>query len=73
MGGSRFTHVTNNGSKFSKIDRVLVSMDFMARWPSAALKALNRELSDHNPIVLSCSQTNFGPTPFKLFNYCMDL
>ncbi|KAJ0478339.1 putative RNA-directed DNA polymerase [Helianthus annuus] len=60
-------------SKLSKIDRVLVCDGFMTRWPLASFKALQRELSDHSPLVLSCSQVDFGPIPFKLYNYWLDM
>ncbi|XP_022030458.1 uncharacterized protein LOC110931369 [Helianthus annuus] len=73
MAGDKFTYISNDASKLSKIDRVLVCDGFMSRWPYAIFKAMTRELSDHSPLILSCSQVDFGPSPFKLFNYWMEM
>ncbi|GKC89324.1 hypothetical protein Tco_1149973, partial [Tanacetum coccineum] len=32
------------------------------------LSKLDRLWSDHNPILLHIDKTDFGPTPFKLYN-----
>ncbi|KAJ0907900.1 putative RNA-directed DNA polymerase [Helianthus annuus] len=42
MTGRRFTYMTADGKKLSKIDRILVSMDFVNKWPNATLRALGR-------------------------------
>ncbi|PWA40954.1 RNA-directed DNA polymerase, eukaryota, Reverse transcriptase zinc-binding domain protein [Artemisia annua] len=68
MQGKLFTYVTDNGDKKSKIDRVLVTPDLMNLWPTASFIALPRSLSDHRPLVLITSNTDFGPIPFKFFN-----
>lgn len=64
----RFTYITKDLKKMSKLDRVLVSMDFMASWPNGTLSALDRGLSDHCPILLECNTVDFGPLPFRFFN-----
>ncbi|GJZ18718.1 hypothetical protein Tco_0554841, partial [Tanacetum coccineum] len=56
------------GSKLSKIDRILVSKHFVDLWPYSYVTALTREFSDHTPLLLSNSITDYGPTPFKLYN-----
>ncbi|KAJ0527046.1 putative RNA-directed DNA polymerase [Helianthus annuus] len=73
MGGCDFTYMPYNGSSMSKIDRVLVCEDFMCLWPYAKCIALNRYLSDHSPILLSCSTLDFGPPPFRFYNSWLDI
>ncbi|KAJ0780983.1 putative RNA-directed DNA polymerase [Helianthus annuus] len=68
MGGGNFTYISDNGKKLSKLDRFLVCLGFRERWPNAAVIALDREVSDHRPIVLSSVQTDFGHIPFRFFN-----
>ncbi|PWA82847.1 RNA-directed DNA polymerase, eukaryota, Reverse transcriptase zinc-binding domain protein [Artemisia annua] len=68
MGGKRFTRMDNIGSKLSKIDRILVSKHFVDLWPHSYVTALTREFSDHTPLLLSNSITDYGPTLFKLYN-----
>ncbi|XP_076949724.1 uncharacterized protein LOC143622475 [Bidens hawaiensis] len=60
-----FVHIGHK-SKF------LVCQEFFNRWHGAGLKALNRELSDHNPILLTVFDTNYGPKPFKWFDSWLD-
>ncbi|PWA36201.1 RNA-directed DNA polymerase, eukaryota, Reverse transcriptase zinc-binding domain protein [Artemisia annua] len=68
MQGKLFTYVTDNGEKKRKIDRVLVNPDLMNLWPTASFIALPRTLSDHRPLILTTTNTDFGPIPFKFFN-----
>ncbi|KAF5821202.1 putative RNA-directed DNA polymerase [Helianthus annuus] len=68
MGGRKYTYMAADGSNMSKIDRVLVCDRFMSCWPSASLMALDRDISDHSPLVLSTQTLNFGPIPFRFFN-----
>ncbi|KAJ0788215.1 putative RNA-directed DNA polymerase [Helianthus annuus] len=68
MKDRKFTWQSSNGSKLSKIDRVLVCSDFFASWPDACLRALPKLFSDHCPIVLVSKDCNYGPKPFKVFD-----
>ncbi|KAD7477719.1 hypothetical protein E3N88_00855 [Mikania micrantha] len=73
LGGKKFTHMTGSGDKLSRIDRVLVCDGFMNKWPMGSVKALNREYSDHSPLLLSIKELNFGPTPFRFYNSWLEL
>ncbi|XP_021990310.1 uncharacterized protein LOC110886754 [Helianthus annuus] len=42
MSGRRYTFLSGDGKKMSKIDRALVSSEFMSKWPNASLRALER-------------------------------
>ncbi|XP_021995847.1 uncharacterized protein LOC110893032 [Helianthus annuus] len=68
MRGRKFTYFNENGNKHNKIDRVLVCHEFLTEWPVACLRAMPRFLSDHCPLILTCSDKNFGPKPFRVFN-----
>ncbi|GJW22019.1 reverse transcriptase domain, reverse transcriptase zinc-binding domain protein [Tanacetum coccineum] len=68
MGGKRYTRISDNGMKFSKLDRFLVSEGFHDRWPELSVVALDRKLSDHCPVMLRDKVVNFGPKPFRVFD-----
>ncbi|XP_071695719.1 uncharacterized protein [Rutidosis leptorrhynchoides] len=68
MGGKRFMKFCDNGVKFSKFDRFLVSEKFRATWGDLSMLALKRKMSDHCPIVLRDMVLDFGPKPMKVFD-----
>jgi hypothetical protein len=37
---------------FEKLDRILVSTDWEQKFPLSSVEELNRELSDHTPLLL---------------------
>ncbi|GJT68519.1 putative RNA-directed DNA polymerase [Tanacetum coccineum] len=69
LGGRRFTRFNKEGSKMSKLDRFLVTHNFLDQWPSASVTALARTISDHCPILLKVELPDFGPKPFRIFNH----
>ncbi|XP_021974476.1 uncharacterized protein LOC110869541 [Helianthus annuus] len=73
MGGRKYTFMTGDGRNLSKIDRVLVCGEFIMKWPEATLLALNRDVSDHCPLILTTTANNFGPTPFWVFHSWMEM
>ncbi|GJZ84480.1 putative RNA-directed DNA polymerase [Tanacetum coccineum] len=68
MGGRKFTRVSDDGLKFSKLDRFLLNEEFMKLWGNTSVVALDRKLSDHCPIVLKDVDLDFGPKPFRAFD-----
>ncbi|KAJ9567392.1 LOW QUALITY PROTEIN: hypothetical protein OSB04_003358, partial [Centaurea solstitialis] len=68
MGGSKFTRVSDDGVKFSKLDRFLVSNSHGVPWNRLRAKTLERKWSDHTPIILYDLVQDFGPFPFKFFD-----
>ncbi|XP_076915204.1 uncharacterized protein LOC143574479 [Bidens hawaiensis] len=68
MGERRFTYMSDDGNKLSKLDRFLVNEAVMNLWPDASLKVFPRLLSDHCPLVLVTSGVHFGPAPFRFYN-----
>ncbi|XP_022004370.1 uncharacterized protein LOC110901921 [Helianthus annuus] len=68
MNGFKFTRWLDGGNKLNKLDRMLVCERFWGLWPTASLRALPRELSDHCPLILTTTSTDSGHIPFKFFN-----
>ncbi|GJZ28416.1 RNA-directed DNA polymerase, eukaryota [Tanacetum coccineum] len=72
MGGRKFTRVSDDGMKFSKLDRFLMNEEFIDQWDNLSVIALDRKLSDHCPIVLKDVDLDFRPKPFRIFNIWME-
>ncbi|XP_071740959.1 uncharacterized protein [Rutidosis leptorrhynchoides] len=68
LGGRKFTRISDDGFKMSKLDRFLVSDNFLPLWPDLKVIPLDRKSSDHCPIMLLDNEVDFGPTPFKVFD-----
>ncbi|XP_076931962.1 uncharacterized protein LOC143597315 [Bidens hawaiensis] len=56
MGGRRFTWMNDDGCHLSKIDRILVCENFLAKWPTGSVTALPRDFSDHCPLLFSTKE-----------------
>ncbi|GJV00543.1 transposon TX1 [Tanacetum coccineum] len=67
-GGRKFTRVSNDGVKFSKLGRFLLNDEFNNIWGNLSVIALDRKLSDHCPIVLKDVELDFSPKQFHIFN-----
>ncbi|GJV58045.1 RNA-directed DNA polymerase, eukaryota, reverse transcriptase zinc-binding domain protein [Tanacetum coccineum] len=67
LGGRLFTWMNKAGTKLSKLDRFLILEEVAEALPDVRVTAIDRLWSDHNPILLHVSKSDFGPTPFKLF------
>jgi len=66
--GKPFTWVRPNGSSKSKLDRVLVSDAWLSKWPDSSQLNLERNYSDHCPILLNSKCFDWGPKPFRVFD-----
>nr|GEV16241.1 RNA-directed DNA polymerase, eukaryota [Tanacetum cinerariifolium] len=62
LGGHLFTWLNKAGTKLSKLDRFLISEEVVEALPDVPETAIDRLLSDHNPILLHVSKSDFGPT-----------
>nr|GEU60297.1 putative RNA-directed DNA polymerase, eukaryota, reverse transcriptase zinc-binding domain protein [Tanacetum cinerariifolium]GEU60379.1 putative RNA-directed DNA polymerase, eukaryota, reverse transcriptase zinc-binding domain protein [Tanacetum cinerariifolium] len=72
MRGRRFIRVSDNGEKFSNLDRFFVSKEFKQKWGNLATIALDQKLSDHCPIILKDSDVDFGTKPFRALDVWLD-
>ncbi|GKA54163.1 RNA-directed DNA polymerase, eukaryota, partial [Tanacetum coccineum] len=69
LGGCSFTWCHKSATKMSKLDRFLISDNLMCSSPTISSISLDRFLSDHRPILMRESHHDYGPTPFKFFQY----
>lgn len=67
--GGRLTSYKADGSAMSRSDRFLLSIEWIEEWKVEGQWALNRDVSDHCPIMLKLGKQEWGPKPFR-FNNC---
>ncbi|GAU09987.1 hypothetical protein TSUD_393040 [Trifolium subterraneum] len=67
--GRRFTWFHPNGTTMSRLDRVLVSLDWIPLWGNPNAWVAPRDVSDHCPIILRYDSTDWGPKPFRFNNF----
>ncbi|KAG6783415.1 hypothetical protein POTOM_012862 [Populus tomentosa] len=67
LNGRKFTW--SRGNTASRIDRVLLSGDWLQAFPSSTLFGLSQYISDHRPLHLLLDSANWGPKPFRFMNY----
>lgn len=70
--GRKFTWFQPNGPAMSRLDRILVSDNWFEFWGNGSLWALERDISDHYPLVLRYTGGEWGPKPFRFNNHCID-
>ncbi|XP_071689438.1 uncharacterized protein [Rutidosis leptorrhynchoides] len=68
INGRKYTRVSDDGIKLSKLDRFFVTDSFISLWKDLSVIALDRRDSDHCPLVLRDKIIDFGPKPFKIFD-----
>ncbi|XP_071698930.1 uncharacterized protein [Rutidosis leptorrhynchoides] len=68
LNGKRFTRISDDGTKFSKIDRFLVNDNFINLWRDLSVVALEHRESDHCQLLLRDKIIDFEPKPFKIFD-----
>ena len=57
---------------FCRLDRFLLLIEFVVKMSSLMEKVLLRSLLDHNHVYLIKDVVNWGPKPFRFFNYWLD-
>lgn len=68
--GRKFTWIRPNGNAKSKLDRFFVSDDWASKWPDSTqyVLVLDRDFSDHCPILLRAKTVDWGPKPFRVLD-----
>ena len=66
--GSRFTWCRSNGSVRSRLDKCLVSEQWLVKWLNSSQQVLHRDYSDHCPIILQTNLVDWGPKPFRVMD-----
>jgi hypothetical protein len=67
--GRKFTWFHSNGFSMSRLDRMLLSDDWLSLWSNPSLWVLPRTVSDHCSILLRYSGADWGPKPFRFNNH----
>ena len=70
--GSRLTWFRPNGSVKSRLDRFLVSDQWISLWPNTSQHILQRDYSDHCPVVLKTRMVDWGPKPFRVVDWWLN-
>ncbi|KAE9606637.1 hypothetical protein Lalb_Chr09g0321721 [Lupinus albus] len=52
----------------SRLDRFLISSEWAEKWPNLVQLGLMRMLYDHCVVILSDSNQDWGPKPFRVLN-----
>jgi exonuclease III len=73
LGGRNFTWYRGDGLSMSRLDRFLLSEEWINSWPNCFQVALSRSVSDHCPILLSIDEANWGPRPNRMLKCWSDL
>ncbi|GJV86343.1 RNA-directed DNA polymerase, eukaryota [Tanacetum coccineum] len=73
LGGSAFTWCHRSASKMSKLDRFFVSENLLTSCPNISAITLERFISDHRPILLRETSFDYGPIPFRLYKYWLEV
>ncbi|KAL5190967.1 putative MYST-like histone acetyltransferase 1 [Glycine soja] len=67
--GRNFTWYRPNGTAMSRLDRFLLSDEWLSQWPDSTQFVLDRDFSDHCPILLRSTTIDWGPRPFKIMDW----
>jgi exonuclease III len=67
--GRQFTWFHPNGGTMSRLDKMLLSFDWYALWGNPKVWVLDRDVSDHCPIILRYDEADWGPKPFRFNNF----
>ncbi|KAE8716200.1 Phospholipid-transporting ATPase 2 [Hibiscus syriacus] len=72
MSGGTFTWSSNREvSTWVRLDRFLISDTFLNCFPKITQNLLSNFVSDHKPVLLKDFCINWGPKPFRFFNYLL--
>jgi len=66
--GKKFTWFNSNGMTKSRLDRVLITEEWLDCWPMCMQYVQRREVSDHCAIVVKSLLKDWGPKPFRSIN-----
>ena len=66
--GRKFTWFRPNGTARSKLDRFLISPEWLAKWPGTSQHTLERNFSDHCLLLLRSTCVDWGPKPFRILD-----
>lgn len=68
----KFTWFNSISTCKSRLDKILLSDQFIRKWNVVAQKVGDIDVSDHMPICLLSNNVDWGPKPFKKFDIWFD-
>ncbi|XP_071694790.1 uncharacterized protein [Rutidosis leptorrhynchoides] len=68
LGRRMYTRISDHRRKFSKLDRFLVSENFINQWPNINALVLDKKYTNHCPIMIKDGEADFSPKPIKVFD-----
>lgn len=68
LSGKEFTCFSQSTSATSRIDRILFCENWLREWGTQIQLALDRNVSDHCPIVLKQPEEDWGAKPFRVLD-----
>ena len=57
---------------WAKLDRFLLSLEFISWFPNVVQKGFRRSVSNHNAIGIGTSKVDWGSSPFHFFNWWLE-
>ncbi|GJZ60775.1 RNA-directed DNA polymerase, eukaryota [Tanacetum coccineum] len=73
LDGYAYTWAHKTANKMRKLDRYLVSKGLLALFSYLSALCLDRNLSDHRPILMWELSIDYGPNPFRFFHSWFNL
>lgn len=64
--GRKFTWYKPDGRAMSRLDRFLISEEWLNYWGNLSQWGLQRSVSDHCAVILKEKESNWGPKPFRM-------
>ena len=66
--GRRFTWYRLNETSTSRLDRILVTDEWILQWPRSRQFVMSRQVSDHCALMVKNTIKDWGPKPFRTFD-----
>ena len=66
--GRIYTWYRPNGKAKSRLDRFLISFEWLQHWPGCKNYVIDRQISDHCALVLKSNVVNWGSKPFRFLD-----
>jgi len=63
--GRKYIWYRPNGTTKSRLNRILLTNEWLEHWPGSKQYILDRVISDHCALVLKRDQIDWGPKPFR--------
>ncbi|XP_068491904.1 uncharacterized protein [Phaseolus vulgaris] len=66
--GRKYTWYRPNGKAKSRLDRFLITFEWLQHWPGCKQYVIDRQISDHCALLLKSKVVDWGPKPFRFLD-----